>query len=88
MNPVLLKGLYQLEQILELELREMQQFLGNRFSRLNTVLEQISYSADAEDENFETKLTDREYELYITSQLIVDLLRDLTPYVSNPSGKK
>jgi hypothetical protein len=80
MNKEQQKALLQLEQIIELELQEMKQFLPNRFVRLqNTIntLQTMDMSLDLED------LEDSEYNALITSIFLATLLKDLPPYVSN-----
>jgi hypothetical protein len=80
MNKENQKALLQLEQIIELELQEMRQFLPNRFVRLQNAintLQTVDMSLDIE------ALEDNEYNALITSAFLAALLKDLPPYVSN-----
>jgi hypothetical protein len=80
MNKENQKALLQLEQIIELELQEMRQFLPNRFVRLQNAintLQTVDMSLDIE------ALEDNEYNALITSTFLAALLKDLPPYVSN-----
>jgi hypothetical protein len=80
MNKEQQKALLQLEQIIELELQEMKQFLPNRFVRLQNAinaLQTLDASLNLED------LEDSEYNALITSIFLSSLLKDLPPYVSN-----
>jgi hypothetical protein len=80
MNKENQKALLQLEQIIELELQEMRQFLPNRFVRLQNAintLQTVDVSLDIE------ALEDNEYNTLITSNFLATLLKDLPPYVSN-----
>jgi hypothetical protein len=81
MNNEQRKALLQVEQIIELELQEMRQFLPNRFARLQNAISTVQaiYMSE-EDEEY---LEDAEYEIVMTSQFLSGLLEDLPPYVSN-----
>jgi hypothetical protein len=74
------KALLQVEQIIELELQEMRQFLPNRFARLQNAVSQVqTIDMFVEEETME----DTEYETVMTSHFLSGLLEDLPPYVSN-----
>ena len=79
MNKEVLKAFTHLEMILELELQEMKEYLGNRFSRIKQNIQLIRDNEPLEVDN----MTDDQYEMYMVCQVLDRLIDNLKPYVSN-----
>ena len=79
MNKEVLKAFTHLEMILELELQEMKEYLGNRFSRIKQNIQLIRDNEPLEVDN----MTDEQYEMYMVCQVLDRLIDNLKPYVSN-----
>ena len=79
MNKEVLKAFTHLEMILELELQEMKEYLGNRFSRIKQNIQLIRDNEPLEVDN----MTDEKYEMYMVCQVLDRLIDNLKPYVSN-----
>ena len=81
MNKEVLKAFTHLEMILELELQEMKEYLGNRFSRIKQNIQLIRDNEPLEVDS----MTDDQYEMYMVCQVLDRLIDNLKPYVSNKS---
>ena len=84
MNKEVLKAFTHLEMILELELQEMKEYLGNRFSRIKQNIQLIRDNEPLEVDS----MTDDQYEMYMVCQVLDRLIDNLKPYVSNKSNNK
>ena len=73
------RNLAKLDSLLELELQEMTEFLKNRRSRLDNILELL----EEVPEEAEEALANSQYELLLASRVLSRLLHDLPPYSSN-----